>query len=174
MRVREKLFKEAVTRVSIKGYTSAMLGKAGLGPILKKLYCVTVVPHEILLDSKFHVLLWGEYQVCYYCGGVAHTDSGCCDDWRKHWKSIERWKFMATLIFINPTRFWKEVEKELKESEKTAVMTPKEVADYLQLHLVTVYRLLKKQEIPAVKVGGQWRFLRNQIDDWLGGNKQPA
>ena len=41
--------------------------------------------------------------------------------------------------------------------ERTQIMTPKEAAKYLGFHLVTIYRLLKKQEIPATKIGGQWR-----------------
>ena len=46
-------------------------------------------------------------------------------------------------------------------------MTPKEAAKYLGFHLVTIYRLLKKNEIPAVKIGGQWRFKKDILDAWL-------
>jgi excisionase family DNA binding protein len=38
---------------------------------------------------------------------------------------------------------------------------------YLGFHLVTIYRLLKKQEIPATKIGGQWRFKKDVLDAWL-------
>lgn len=51
--------------------------------------------------------------------------------------------------------------------ERTQIMTPKEAAKYLGFHLVTVYRLLKKQEIPATKIGGQWRFKKDVLDAWL-------
>lgn len=51
--------------------------------------------------------------------------------------------------------------------ERTQIMTPKEAAKYLGFHLVTIYRLLKKQEIPAVKIGGQWRFKKDILDAWL-------
>ena len=51
--------------------------------------------------------------------------------------------------------------------ERTQIMTPKEAAKYLGFHLVTIYRLLKKQEIPATKIGGQWRFKKDILDDWL-------
>lgn len=51
--------------------------------------------------------------------------------------------------------------------ERTQIMTPKEAAKYLGFHLVTIYRLLKKHEIPAVKIGGQWRFKKDVLDAWL-------
>lgn len=53
--------------------------------------------------------------------------------------------------------------------ERTQIMTPKEAAKYLGFHLVTIYRLLKKQEIPATKIGGQWRFKKDILDEWLMG-----
>lgn len=53
--------------------------------------------------------------------------------------------------------------------ERSQIMTPKEAAKYLGLHLVTIYRLLKKSEIPAVKIGGQWRFKKDILDDWISG-----
>ena len=54
-----------------------------------------------------------------------------------------------------------------KRRERTQIMTPKEAAKYLGFHLVTIYRLLKKQEIPATKIGGQWRFKKDVLDAWL-------
>ena len=54
-----------------------------------------------------------------------------------------------------------------KRPERTQIMTPKEAAKYLGFHLVTVYRLLKKSEIPATKIGGQWRFKKDILDAWL-------
>lgn len=47
------------------------------------------------------------------------------------------------------------------------IMTIEEVADYLRVHTKTLYRLVKKGGIPAAKVGGSWRFVREHIDDWL-------
>lgn len=56
---------------------------------------------------------------------------------------------------------------EFPRRERTQIMTPKEAAKYLGFHLVTIYRLLKKREIPAVKIGGQWRFKKDILDAWL-------
>ena len=51
-----------------------------------------------------------------------------------------------------------------------AFLTTEEV-EYLQVNLRTVYRLIKSKSIPAVRVGRQWRFKRQDIDDWLEGRK---
>lgn len=46
------------------------------------------------------------------------------------------------------------------------IMTIKQVCAYLQVHQSTLYRLCKRKQIPAFKVGSDWRFLKNQIDTW--------
>lgn len=47
------------------------------------------------------------------------------------------------------------------------VMTPLEAAEYLSLHVRTIYRLARSGEIPARKVGGRWRFRKDVLDKWL-------
>ena len=47
------------------------------------------------------------------------------------------------------------------------IMTVAQVAEFLQVHPDTVYRLLDKEEIPAGKVRGSWRFIRSDIVSWL-------
>jgi excisionase family DNA binding protein len=47
------------------------------------------------------------------------------------------------------------------------VMTLDEVAQYLRVHPSTVYRLLKKKELPGFKMGSDWRFNLESIDRWL-------
>jgi len=54
-----------------------------------------------------------------------------------------------------------------KKVSRSAIMTPKEAASYLGLHLITVYRLIKKQELPGFKIGGQWRFKKDLLDEWI-------
>ena len=46
------------------------------------------------------------------------------------------------------------------------LMTTKELAEYLQLDRMTIYKLLKSGDIPANRVGHQWRFVRSDIDSW--------
>ncbi len=50
------------------------------------------------------------------------------------------------------------------------LMTVAEVARYLRVTEKTVYRLLKKGDIPAAKVGRSWRFDKAVIDKWLHQN----
>ena len=47
------------------------------------------------------------------------------------------------------------------------LMTINEVASYLRVNKKTVYRLLDRGDIPARKVGHQWRFDKASIDEWL-------
>jgi len=48
------------------------------------------------------------------------------------------------------------------------LMTVEEVAGYLRVTNKTIYRLLKRRNIPATKVGRGWRFAKASIDEWLG------
>jgi excisionase family DNA binding protein len=47
------------------------------------------------------------------------------------------------------------------------IMTIEEVARYLSLHELTVRRLAREGEIPAFKVGRQWRVKRRILDRWI-------
>ncbi|MDP2602692.1 MAG: helix-turn-helix domain-containing protein [Deltaproteobacteria bacterium] len=42
-----------------------------------------------------------------------------------------------------------------------------QVASYLNVDKFTVYRLVAQKEIPAFRVGNQWRFKKSLIDAWL-------
>lgn len=46
------------------------------------------------------------------------------------------------------------------------VMNVKEVAAYLRCHESTIYRLIKGKKIPAFRIGSDWRFNVESIDDW--------
>ena len=48
-----------------------------------------------------------------------------------------------------------------------SLMTLKEVAQYLRLSEDTVYKKANESSIPSFKIGKQWRFRRNDIDEWL-------
>lgn len=57
------------------------------------------------------------------------------------------------------------------------VLTTKQLAGYLQISERSVYRLLERGQIPAVKIGGQWRFRKSVVDEWLDlrfGSIEPA
>jgi excisionase family DNA binding protein len=56
--------------------------------------------------------------------------------------------------------------------QRSVLMTIGEVARYLRIHRSTVYRLVRKGELPAFKVGDQWRFDKSRVDDWLSAKQQ--
>lgn len=47
------------------------------------------------------------------------------------------------------------------------MMTVSEVSQYLRVHPSTIYKLLKKRELPALKVARDWRFLVECVDEWM-------
>lgn len=47
------------------------------------------------------------------------------------------------------------------------VLTVREVAALLRVDEKTVYRLVKKRELPGFKVAGAWRFKRVDLDAWI-------
>ncbi|MGC9453591.1 MAG: PTS sugar transporter subunit IIA [Phycisphaerae bacterium] len=59
-----------------------------------------------------------------------------------------------------------------KTQQDQEVMTPHEVAEYLQLAERTVIRMAQRGEIPATKVASQWRFLRPAVREWLESRMQ--
>ncbi len=47
------------------------------------------------------------------------------------------------------------------------LLTPAEVLAYLRVNARTVYRLMRTGNLPAVRVGRQWRVRRTELDAWL-------
>ena len=54
------------------------------------------------------------------------------------------------------------------------LLNVEEVAKVLQLHVMTIYRLVKEGKLPGFKVGGRWRFHRSALDDWMVDRAQVA
>lgn len=48
-------------------------------------------------------------------------------------------------------------------------MTTQETADYLKITLDYLYRIARRGEIPAFRIGDLWRFRKADIDKWLEG-----
>ena len=47
------------------------------------------------------------------------------------------------------------------------VMTLKEVAEFLRIHHVTLYKLVRRNEIPSFRIGSDYRFNREGIEKWI-------
>ena len=49
-----------------------------------------------------------------------------------------------------------------------------DLAGLLHVSPTTVYRLVREGRLPAVRVGGQWRFRREDCEGWLDGRAVPS
>ena len=47
------------------------------------------------------------------------------------------------------------------------ILTVPEMADYLRIHKLTLYRLIKAGRVPFFKIGSDYRFLRSAIETWI-------
>ncbi len=56
---------------------------------------------------------------------------------------------------------------EMSSASVREFLSIKEVAQRLNLHEMTIYRLIKSRDLPACKVGGQWRINSQFLDSWL-------
>ncbi len=51
------------------------------------------------------------------------------------------------------------------------ILTLKEVAKYLKLAEKTAYKLAAAGKLPGFKVGGSWRFKKEDIEQWINEQK---
>ena len=54
------------------------------------------------------------------------------------------------------------------------LMTSDEVAAYLRVDVVTIRRLVNRGELPAYRVGGEYRFRRQELEQYLQRQRVPA
>ena len=59
-------------------------------------------------------------------------------------------------------------------SDFPIILTLEQAAEMLQLSARTVQRLVSKGQMPGRRIGGQWRFDRDQLREWVrGADVQP-
>lgn len=51
--------------------------------------------------------------------------------------------------------------------DNTDILTIKELANYLKLAEKTTYRLASDGKLPGFKVGGAWRFRKDEVNRWI-------
>jgi excisionase family DNA binding protein len=51
--------------------------------------------------------------------------------------------------------------------KKIETITPNEIAAILRIHPFTVTRLAREGKLPGFKVGGIWRFRKDQFEQWI-------
>jgi len=49
-----------------------------------------------------------------------------------------------------------------------------DVLAYLRVNARTVYRLIRTGDLPAVRIGHQWRVRRSDLDAWLNAQRVGA
>ena len=54
-------------------------------------------------------------------------------------------------------------------SDARVMLRPAEVADLLDLHVNTIYRLFQNKTLPAFKLGGSWRVYKKDLLDFIEG-----
>lgn len=47
------------------------------------------------------------------------------------------------------------------------IMTPEQVAEYLQLNTDTIYRLIRKRELAATQIGRTYRIPKENLEEFL-------
>ena len=57
-------------------------------------------------------------------------------------------------------------------AEPKEVMTIKDVAEYLDVHPMTIYKYVKQGKIPALKIGASWRVRKDSMKKWMEENEQ--
>ena len=61
----------------------------------------------------------------------------------------------------------KKVIQDVDDMDEANMLTIAQVAKYLKLHELTVRRLAREGELPAFKVGRQWRIKSNLLESWI-------
>ncbi len=52
-------------------------------------------------------------------------------------------------------------------SEDEVVLTVSELAQYLRMKPITIYKHVAGGKLPGFKVGSHWRFKKATIDSWI-------
>jgi excisionase family DNA binding protein len=46
------------------------------------------------------------------------------------------------------------------------LMTTHEAADFLRVHKCTLYRMIYRDQVPAIRIAGVWRFRLEELEQW--------
>lgn len=55
----------------------------------------------------------------------------------------------------------------MNKTSHEEVLTTKEASKYLKIAPRTLYRHIREHNIPAFKLGRDWRFIKSELDRWL-------
>ncbi len=49
---------------------------------------------------------------------------------------------------------------------RSKYLTVAELSEYLQIHRTTIYRMLRQGKLPGFRIGSDWRFSLEAIEQW--------
>ncbi|MGE0645940.1 MAG: helix-turn-helix domain-containing protein [Nitrospira sp.] len=55
----------------------------------------------------------------------------------------------------------------MRSRPNSELMTAIETCRYLKITQRTLYRYLRSRQIPAFKLGKEWRFVRSDLEQWI-------
>ena len=59
-----------------------------------------------------------------------------------------------------------------QSNTKVQILNVSELSEYLRIHKTTIYRLLREGRLPGFRIGSDWRFSVEAIDQWLRDHSQ--
>jgi excisionase family DNA binding protein len=51
-------------------------------------------------------------------------------------------------------------------------LTVAQLSKYLHIHKTTIYRLLRQRKLPGFRIGSDWRFSLEAIEEWQRDNME--
>jgi len=52
-----------------------------------------------------------------------------------------------------------------------SLLTPEQVAEILQVHVLTVYNYIRQGKLGAVRFGRNYRVIPSDLEDWIESNR---
>ncbi len=102
------------------------------------------------------------YVISTHCLPISYRPKG--------WYLGTRPQYNLTILYSSISIYMIIVDmfkNEVGMSKDKEILTAKEVADYLNLHPLTVHRYAREGKIPAFKIGTDWRFHKKYIERWI-------
>jgi excisionase family DNA binding protein len=59
-----------------------------------------------------------------------------------------------------------------QSNTKVQILNVSELSEYLRIHKTTIYRMLREGRLPGFRIGSDWRFSVEAIDQWLSDQSQ--
>lgn len=57
----------------------------------------------------------------------------------------------------------------MPSARKDELLTVAETCRYLKIAPRTLYRYIQERQMPAFKLGKEWRFVRSDVEEWIRG-----